>query len=201
MTVTPKAIVEAALLVAGEPLSVDRLRQSVLGEFGLSRKQVLALLEELGREYAGRGVELKEVASGYRFQARAELAPWLARLSQEKPPRYSRAVLETLALIAYRQPITRGEIEAVRGVSVSSQIIQGLRERGWIQVVGNKEVPGRPALYGTTKAFLDYFSLTSLDQLPTLDQPQAQDQLQALEQALLDKLDSDSTSESVSQLH
>jgi len=195
MTVTPKTIIEAALLVAGEPLSVDRLRQSVLAEFGLSRKQVLALLDELGQEYAGRGVELQEVASGFRFQARAELAPWLSKLWQEKPPRYSRAVLETLALIAYRQPITRGEIEAVRGVSVSSQIIQGLRERGWIQVVGHKEVPGRPALYGTTKTFLDYFSLTSLDQLPALEQAQA------LEQALQDKLGDGSGSEPVSQLH
>ena len=128
---------------------------------------------ELEGECAGRGIELKRVASGYRFQVRQELAPWMSRMWEDRPPRYSRAVLETLALIAYKQPVTRGDIEQVRGVAVSSNIVRTLLERDWIRVVGYREVPGRPAMYGTTKTFLDYFNLKSLDELPTLPEIRA----------------------------
>ncbi|MFM2479962.1 SMC-Scp complex subunit ScpB [Celerinatantimonas sp. YJH-8] len=164
------ALIEAALFVAGRPLTIADLQQSVLAEFGLAKGQVLMLLEEVASRYQGRGVELLEVASGWRFQARTEFAPYLAQLWQEKPSRYSRALLETLTIIAYRQPVTRGEIEAIRGVTVSSGIISTLRERNWIKDVGHKEVPGRPALLATTREFLDYFGLKSLDELPQLDQ-------------------------------
>lgn len=164
------ALVEAALFVAGRPLSVSELQQSVLSGFGLAKGQVLMLLEEIVSRYEHSGVELIEVANGWRFQARREVAPYLAPLWQEKPPRYSRALLETLTIIAYRQPVTRGEIESIRGVSISSGIISTLRERNWIKEVGHKEVPGRPALLATTKDFLDYFGLKSLEELPQLDQ-------------------------------
>ncbi|QKT04764.1 SMC-Scp complex subunit ScpB [Ectothiorhodospiraceae bacterium 2226] len=163
-----KHIVEAALLAAGEPLSVERL----LGLFGTdeppARREVLEALEHLGEDCAGRGIELQEVASGWRLQVRQDLAPWVSRLWEERPARYSRALMETLALIAYRQPITRAEIEDIRGVSVSTQIVKTLLEREWVRVVGHRDVPGRPALYGTTRTFLDYFGLSSLDELPTL---------------------------------
>ena len=127
-------------------------------------------LDVLKAEFEGRGIELKEVASGYRIQVRKELAPWIGRLWEERPTRYSRALLETIALVAYRQPITRGEIEEVRGVTVSTHIIRTLQERGWIRIVGHRDVPGHPEMFGTTKEFLDYFSLKSLDELPTLAQ-------------------------------
>lgn len=166
-----KQIIEAALLAADEPLSVDRLvkifkRGEVDGE--TIRADVREALQTLGEEADGRGYELKRVASGYRYQVRQELSVWISRLWDEKPPRYTRALLETLALIAYKQPVTRGDIEQVRGVSVSQNIMRTLLERGWIRVVGQREVPGRPAMYGTTKAFLDYFDLKSLDELPPL---------------------------------
>ncbi len=163
-----KNIVEAALLAAGRPLTLDHLLR-LFGEENPPERQALRkVLTTLMEEYADRGIELKEVASGFRIQVREELAPWLHRLDEERPPRYSRALLETLALIAYRQPITRGEIEDVRGVSVSSNIIRTLLEREWIRVVGHRDVPGRPAMYGTTRQFLDYFNLKGLDELPTL---------------------------------
>ena len=161
-------IVEAALLAAGRPLNIDQLRD-LFEEHERPARQVmehaLMLLEE---SCIDRGVELKKVASGYRFQVRQEFAPWVGRLFDEKPQRYSRALLETLALIAYRQPITRGEIEDIRGVTVSSNIIRTLQEREWVRVVGHKDVPGRPAMYATTRQFLDYFNLTSLYELQPL---------------------------------
>jgi len=164
-----KNIVEAALMAADGALNIDRLLQLFeLDEEKPTRDQIKAALEALQAECEGRGVELKLIASGYRYQTRTDVQPWVARLWQEKSPRYTRALLETLSLIVYRQPVTRGEIEEVRGVSVSSNIIKTLLEREWIKVVGHKEVPGRPALYGSTKQFLDYFSLKTLNELPSL---------------------------------
>ena len=166
-----KAILEAALLAADEPLTVDQFaklfRDGELDKENL-RADIREALKVLESEVEGRGYELIRVASGYRFQVRQELSTWVSRLWEEKPPRYSRALLETLALIAYKQPVTRGDIEEVRGVSVSQSIMRTLVERGWIRVVGQREVPGHPAMYGTTRAFLDYFNLKSLDQLPPL---------------------------------
>ncbi|MEW9798341.1 SMC-Scp complex subunit ScpB [Alteromonas sp. CYL-A6] len=164
-----KQLVEAALFVADAPLSRQQLKETVLAEFTVSDTALNKVLKELILDYQPRGIQLVEVASGYRFQSLDSLSPWLSRLWQETAPRYSRAMLETLALIAYRQPITRGEIEQVRGVAVSSNIMKTLSERGWIKTVGHKEVPGRPALYATTREFLDYFSLSSLDQLPSAE--------------------------------
>lgn len=164
-----KRIVEASLMAADVALSVDRLAQ--LFEMDTEKptcEQVKKAITALQQECEGRGVELRKVASGWRYQTRIDVQPWVARLWQEKPPRYSRALLETLSLIVYRQPITRGEIEEVRGVSVSSNIIKTLLEREWVRVVGHKEVPGRPALYGSTRQFLDYFNLRSLSDLPSL---------------------------------
>ena len=166
---TLKNIIEAALMAADTALNIDRLLQLFEhDEDKPTRDQIKSALKTLQDECEGRGVELKRIASGYRYQTRIEVQPWVARLWQEKPPRYTRALLETLSLIVYRQPITRGEIEEVRGVSVSSSIIKTLLEREWIKVVGHKEVPGRPALYGSTKQFLDYFNLKTLNELPSL---------------------------------
>lgn len=162
------AILEAALFVAGEPLSLERLQQLFAEPDRPDRATLRRQLQQLQQAATTRGVELVEVATGWRYQSRAELAPWLSRLWEERPPRYSRALLETLALIAYRQPITRAEIETIRGVAVSSQIMRTLQERGWIRIIGHREVPGRPGLYATTRAFLDHFNLQSLDQLPAL---------------------------------
>jgi segregation and condensation protein B len=163
-----KQIIEGALLAAGGPLTPDQLLGLFAEEERPDRAQVLETLESLGADYADRGIELVEVAGGFRAQVRREVAPWVGRLWEEKPARYSRALLETLALIAYRQPITRGEIEDIRGVSVSTNIVKTLAEREWIRVVGHRDVPGRPALYATTRKFLDYFGLRSLNDLPTL---------------------------------
>ena len=164
-----KRVVEAALMAADVALSIDRLMLLFEPDAEKpSRLQVKNAVTALQEECEGKGVELRRVASGWRYQTRPDVQPWVARLWQEKPPRYSRALLETLSLIVYRQPITRGEIEEVRGVSVSSSIIKTLLEREWVRVVGHKEVPGRPALYGSTRQFLDYFNLKSLDELPTL---------------------------------
>jgi segregation and condensation protein B len=162
-----KHVIEAALLVAGRPLNLDAL----LGLFDEierpERSEMRAALDELAEDFANRGIELKETASGFRIQVRASVSERVSRLFEERPQRYSRALLETLALIAYRQPLTRGEIEDVRGVSVSSNIMKTLQDRGWVRVVGHRDVPGRPALYATTREFLDYFGLKSLDELPT----------------------------------
>lgn len=166
-------LVEAAIFASDKPLSVSDLQSTVLESFELSRKRVQQALAQLQQDYLGRGIQLIETASGFRFQTRADLSEYLALLWPERSPRYSRAVLETLALIAYRQPITRGEIEEVRGVTVSSQIMRTLLDRGWVKVVGHKEVPGRPGLYATTAAFLDYFGLKDLSDLPALAEFQA----------------------------
>ncbi len=175
-------ILEALLLAADQPLSLDQLFRMFMAEGGITKKDVRAALELLGRQLDGRAVELREVASGYRLQVRADYAEWVGKLWQERPPRFSRALLETLALVCYRQPITRGEIEEIRGVSLSPNIIKTLIERGWVREVGVKEVPGRPGLLGTTPQFLDDFNLKSLDELPSL--PEIKDPAQ-LEAALL----------------
>ena len=166
-------LVEAAIIASDKPLSVNDLQSTVLESFELTRKRLQQALSQLQQDYLGRGIQLIETASGFRFQTRADLSEYLALLWPERSPRYSRAVLETLALIAYRQPITRGEIEEVRGVTVSSQIMRTLLDRGWVKVVGHKEVPGRPGLYATTPTFLDYFGLKDLSDLPALAEFQA----------------------------
>lgn len=163
-----KNIIEGALFIAGEPLTIDKILTLFPENSQPDREDIRAALKVLQDEYAERGVELKQIDKGYRFQSREKYSDWLGRLYQEKPPRYSRAVLETLAIIAYRQPVTRGDIEEIRGVSVSSDIIRQLLEREWIRQVGQRDVPGKPALYGTTRAFLEYFSLKGLNELPTL---------------------------------
>ena len=164
-------IVEAALLAADSPLTVPALgrlfQPGELDEENAS-KQIRDAIKSLTEQSQERGIELKRVASGYRYQVRQELSQWISRLWDEKPPRYTRALLETLALVAYKQPVTRGDIEQVRGVSVSQNIMRTLIERDWVKVVGHREVPGRPSEYGTTKAFLDYFNLKSLNELPPL---------------------------------
>ncbi|MCG6870077.1 MAG: SMC-Scp complex subunit ScpB [Gammaproteobacteria bacterium] len=186
-----KQIVEAGLMAGARPLDLER----ITGLFGddtdaPTREEIGAAIEQLQRDCSGRGYELVRVAGGWRYQVRQELEPWVSRLWEEKPPRYSRALLETLALIVYRQPITRAEIESIRGVAVSSHIVRTLQEREWIRVLGHKDVPGRPALYGSTKRFLDDFGLRSLDDLPTLADPVDPDrhdpqfQLGDLEQAM-----------------
>ena len=163
-------IVEGALLAAEKPLSVEKL-MAVFGEDERPTNTVIEhVLSRIEASCEGRGFELKRVASGFRFQVREELSPWVGRLWEEKPQRYSRALLETLALIAYRQPITRGDIEEVRGVTVSTGIIRTLLDREWVRVVGHRDVPGRPAMYATTRSFLDYFNLQSLDELPPLSE-------------------------------
>lgn len=161
-------IVEGALLAAGRPLTVQQLADLFEEGERPSPGDIREALAAVGERCEGRGFELVELASGYRFQVRQSLAPWVGRLWQERPQKYSRALLETLALIAYRQPITRGEIEEIRGVAVSSNIIKTLQERDWVRVVGHRDVPGRPAMYATTRQFLDYFNLRNLDQLPPL---------------------------------
>lgn len=163
-----KSVLEAVIMAAGEPVDLATLARVFTDEERPSNNEISKALEALSEEYAERGIELKEVANGFRIQAREEVNPWVSRLWEERPQRYSRALLETLALIAYRQPITRGDIEEVRGVSVRTNIIRTLQEREWIRVVGHRDVPGKPALFGTTKAFLDYFNLASLDDLPSL---------------------------------
>jgi segregation and condensation protein B len=166
-----KPIIEAILSSADHPLSVDQLFNLFHGDIEQPGKdEIRQVLHELVDDYQARGLQIKQVASGFRFQANADYSVWISRLWEQKPPRYSRALLETLALIAYRQPITRGEIEAIRGVSVSSNIIKTLQEREWVKTLGHKDVPGKPSLYGTTNTFLDYFNLKSLNELPTLSE-------------------------------
>ena len=166
--VDKKQLLEAAILVAGEPVTLDQLMQLFPEDDQVTVNDIKQLLAQITESYADRGIELVQVASGYRFQAKTSFAPWLQRLSQGKVPRYSRTFLETLALVAYKQPITRGEIEEVRGVAVNSNVMKQLLDREWIKIVGYKEVPGKPALFGTTKQFLDYFSLKALSDLPAL---------------------------------
>ncbi|HLB57251.1 MAG TPA: SMC-Scp complex subunit ScpB [Gammaproteobacteria bacterium] len=166
----PEKIIEAALFSAAEPLSVERLTQLFPEEYCPSTADIRSWLQQLKTIYAERGVELAEVASGFRFQVKDEFAPFIQKLEERKPPRYSHAFLETLALIAYRQPITRGEIEDVRGVAVNPNIIKILLEREWIKIAGYKDVPGKPALFATTKTFLDYFNLKKITELPPLSE-------------------------------
>lgn len=163
-----KNIIEAALLVAGQPLTIDKLLTMFPAESPPTREEIRAVLEMLEEEYAERVVELKQIDRAWRFQTRDKYAPWITRLAEERPVRYSRALLETLAIIAYRQPVTRGDIENIRGVSVSTDIIKTLLGREWIRQVGVRNVPGRPALYGTTREFLEHFNLKNLEELPPL---------------------------------
>lgn len=162
-----KIVLEAALLTAERPLVLSELRQLFGGE--LNSDTLRVLLDELRRDWSGRGVELVALASGWRFQSAPLMRPYLERLNPEKPPRYSRAVMETLAIVAYRQPVTRGDIEEIRGVTVNSQVIKTLEDRGWIEVIGHREAPGRPALFATTRDFLNDLGLRSLDELPPLE--------------------------------
>jgi segregation and condensation protein B len=164
-----KRVLETALICAQQPLPLREMRS--LFDEQVGSDTLRALLDELVRDWQGRGVELVALASGWRFQSRPEMREFLDRLHPEKPPRYSRAAMETLAIIAYRQPVTRGDIEDIRGVTVSSQIVKQLEERGWIEAIGYREAPGRPALYATTRQFLDDLGLASLDQLPALEGP------------------------------
>ncbi|AET89472.1 hypothetical protein BSFA1_17600 [Burkholderia sp. SFA1] len=167
-----KIVLETALICAQEPLRLNELRKLFADD--ISADTVRALLEALKADWSGRGVELVALASGWRFQSKPAMRTYLDRLHPEKPPKYSRAVLETLAIIAYRQPVTRGDIEEIRGVTVNTQVVKQLEDRGWIEVIGHRDVPGRPALYATTKQFLDDLGLTALDELPALDNPSAQ---------------------------
>jgi segregation and condensation protein B len=165
-----KLIIEGALLASHEPLTIARIASLFDIDEQASNEDIRTALLDLQNECAERAYELVEVSSGWRYQVRQKVATWVNKLWEDKPPKYSRATLETLALIAYRQPITRGDIEDVRGVAVSTNIIQSLMERNWVRIVGHRDVPGRPALYATTRQFLDYFNLKSLDQLPSLSE-------------------------------
>lgn len=171
-TLEAKKVLETALLCAQEPLTVTELRR--LFEDELNADTLRVLLEQLRLDWSERGLELLALASGWRFQSRTAMHQYLSRLNPEKPPKYSRAVLETLSIIAYRQPVTRGDIEEIRGVTVSTQVVKTLEERGWIDVIGHRDTPGRPALYATTKHFLDDLGLRSVDELPPLAQPGAE---------------------------
>ncbi len=182
-----KRVLETALICASQPLTLREMRSLFADELGADTLR--SLLDELTRDWDGRGVELVALASGWRFQSRPELREYLDRLHPEKPPRYSRAVLETLAIIAYRQPVTRGDIEDIRGVVVASQIVKQLEDRGWIEAIGHRETPGRPALYATTKTFLDDLGLASLEQLPALDVGSAPPAFEALQGQLLQDAD------------
>lgn len=165
-----KNVIESALFSFGKPLEITAIFNLFDEDDGVDKNAIRKAIESLEEDCVARGIELKKVGSGYRYQAKQDYAKWLQSLWEEKPPRYSRALLETMVLIAYKQPITRGEIEDVRGVSVSSHIVKTLQERDWIRVVGHRDVPGKPALFATTKGFLDYFNLSSLEQLPSLAQ-------------------------------
>jgi segregation and condensation protein B len=182
-----KIVLETALICAQEPLKIGDLRK--LFADGVSADAVRTLLEDLRHDWSGRGVELVGLASGWRFQSKPAMRPYLDRLHPEKPPKYSRAVLETLAIIAYRQPVTRGDIEEIRGVTVNTQVVKQLEDRGWIEVIGHRDVPGRPALYATTRQFLDDLGLTSLEELPPLDDPSAQLNVEMLGQSAIDFAD------------
>lgn len=171
-TAQAKRVLETALLTAGQPLSMRDMR--VLFDDALGADTLRQMLQDLQQEWAQKGLELISVASGWRFQSRPELRPFLDRLHPEKPPKYTRAVLETLAIIAYRQPVTRGDMEDIRGVTINSQILKQLEDRGWVEVIGHRETVGRPGLYATTRQFLDDLGLSSLDQLPMLSQVDGQ---------------------------
>lgn len=175
-----RRIIEGAILAAGQPMTIPKILELFDEEVAPGKDEILAALADIQSACAERGFELKEVASGWRFQVRGDLAPWVNRLWEEKPQKYSRALLETLALIAYRQPITRGDIEEIRGVAVSSHIMKTLLERDWVKVIGHRDVPGRPSLYATTRQFLDYFNLKSLEELPSLSEIRDLDELNSV---------------------
>lgn len=172
-----RKIIEGAILAAGQPMTIAKMLDLFDPEVAPTKDEIQAALVDIQAANAERGFELKEVASGWRFQVRDDLAPWVNRLWEEKPQKYSRALLETLALVAYRQPITRGDIEEIRGVAVSSHIMKTLLERDWVKVVGHRDVPGRPSLFATTRQFLDYFNLKNLDELPSLSEIRDLDEL------------------------
>lgn len=181
--VDAKRVLETALMCAQQPLPLKNMRELFSDAIGVD--SIKQMLEDLRHEWAGRGMELVGVATGWRFQSRPEMREYLDRLHPEKPPKYTRATLETLAIIAYRQPVTRGDMEDIRGVTISSLLIKQLEDRGWVEVIGHRDAPGRPALFATTKQFLDDLGLASLDQLPLLEQPaQANDALGDLVSAL-----------------
>ncbi|WP_233863582.1 SMC-Scp complex subunit ScpB [Paraburkholderia adhaesiva] len=184
-----KIVLETALICTQEPLKIGDLRKLFVDD--ISADTVRHLLEDLKQEWSGRGVELVGLASGWRFQSKPAMRTYLDRLHPEKPPRYSRAVLETLAIIAYRQPVTRGDIEEIRGVTVNTQVVKQLEDRSWIEVIGHRDVPGRPALYATTRQFLDDLGLKSLDELPPLDDPSSQIGEQLLAQHAIEFPDSE----------
>ena len=187
-TAQAKRVLETALLTAGQPLSLRDMR--VLFDDALGADTLRQMLQDLQQEWAQKGLELTSVASGWRFQSRPELRPFLDRLHPEKPPKYTRAVLETLAIIAYRQPVTRGDMEDIRGVTINSQILKQLEDRGWVEVIGHRETVGRPALFATTRQFLDDMGLASLDQLPPLD-------VNEIQESALDRLDFESLANSL----
>ena len=172
-----RKIVEGAILASGQPMTIAKILELFDEEVRPEKDEVLAALQDIQADCQDKGFQLKEVGSGWRFQVREETAPWVNRLWEEKPQKYSRALLETLSLIAYRQPITRGDIEEIRGVAVSSHIMKTLMERDWVKVVGHRDVPGRPSLYATTRQFLDYFNLKSLEELPSLSEIRDIDEL------------------------
>jgi len=195
-----KRIVEAVLFAASGPMTAKQVQQVFPELEQPDMQEIQAAIDAITADYRFRPVELKKVASGYRFQVKKELSRWVSRLFEEKPPKYSRALLETLAIIAYRQPVTRGDIEDIRGVSVSSSIMQTLLEREWIRIVAHKEAPGRPAIYGTTKQFLDYFNISSLDELPTLQEIQDLDlSIDDTQQAMQVKSEKQETSEQIAE--
>lgn len=194
-----KQLVEAAIFVSDRPITTEHLQATVLEGLQVSAKRLKSAIEELVLDYNPKGIQLVKVASGYRFQSMDSLSPWLSKLWDETAPKYSRALLETLSLIAYRQPITRGEIEDIRGVAVSSHIVKTLTERDWIKVVGHKEVPGRPALLATTKTFLDYFSLQSLSDLPPMET--FTEQVGDLQEQLQESVSDTSVKSTTEQLH
>lgn len=183
-TVEAKVVLEAALLTASEPLGMPALRR--LFDDGLDVETIRGLLDDLGDDWRDRGLVLTPIASGWRFQTRPSMRSYLARLNPERPQRYSRAVMETLAIIAYRQPVTRGDIEDIRGVTVGTPVVKALEERGWIDAIGHRETPGRPALYATTKTFLDDLGLAALSELPPLPQPGEPDTAAPLLQEVID---------------
>jgi segregation and condensation protein B len=212
-TVEAKKVLETALLCAHEPLSLNDLKklyvESVEGNEEVGADTIKSMLDELREDWRDKGIEIVSLSTGWRFQSRPEMKKYLERLNPEKPPKYSRATLETLAIIAYRQPVTRGDIEEIRGVTVNSQTIKMLEDRGWIEAIGHRDVPGRPALFATTRQFLDDLGLTSLDQLPPLQQVTKQDmqgamlpEMQALEagmQANLDQVPSEPAASAASE--
>jgi segregation and condensation protein B len=183
-----KNIIEAALLVAGQPLTLDKLAAMFPEDSRPTREELRAVIDDLNAGYAERGIEIRQIDKSYRIQTREKYSPYIAKLVEERPPRYSRALLETLAIIAYRQPVTRGDIEEIRGVAVSTDIIRTLLEREWVREVGRREVPGRPALYGTTREFLEHFNLKGLDEMPPLSELRPLEQIGAeLDQRLAEQ--------------